>query len=350
MTTSTQIDVAIDDGAGGSFGTAFTPLMSLARWARGEWAVPELVPVAPLSIHPGAHVLHYGSACFEGLKAHRGVDGTVRIFRLDRHVDRMQASAAVLELPIPPADLLAAMIVDVVRAGLAAVPEPPGSLYLRPTLVGTEANIGAAAHPTEEAALFVLASPVGDYFAGGLRPLTLAIEVEQPRTTPQFGRVKTGANYAMALGTARRAARHFGADQVLFAPGGHVEETGASNFFLLDGTRLVTPALTDAFLHGVTRDSILRIGQDLGYRIEERPVTVDEVVAWAGRPDGEAALSGTAAGLAPVGRIVHHGEPVDLGTGGIGRHTLRLRQALADIHTAARPDPDHWLTPVRSAP
>jgi branched-chain amino acid aminotransferase len=110
----------------------------------------------------------------------------------------MQQSAEVLVLPVPPDTMLNEMIVDVVRAGVADVPEAPGSLYLRPTLIGTEANIGAAAHPSAEAMLFVLASPVGDYFAGGIRPLALAIETDQPRTTPQFGMVKAGANYAMA--------------------------------------------------------------------------------------------------------------------------------------------------------
>jgi len=291
-------------------------------------------------------VLHYGSACFEGLKAHRGVDGAVRIFRLDRHVRRMQQSAEVLVLPVPPADLLAGLVVDVVRAGLDLVPDAPGSLYLRPALIGTEANVGAAAKPAAEALLFVLSSPVGDYFAGGLRPLTVAVETDQPRTTPAFGTVKTGANYAMALGTTRRAAAAVGADQVLFAPGGRVEETGASNVVLVDGERLVTPELTTAFLHGVTRDSVLHLAGELGLQVEERPLDVDELLAWAARPDAEVALTGTAAGLAPVGHLVHRGERVAVGTGEPGPATERLRRALRDVQTAARSAPDGWLTEV----
>ncbi|MCU1375749.1 MAG: Branched-chain amino acid aminotransferase, partial [Actinomycetia bacterium] len=249
------------------FGTAFVDQMSVARWSGGVWDAPKLGPLEPLSLHPASHVLHYGSACFEGLKAHRGIDGVVRIFRLDRHVRRMQDSAQVLVLPSPTTEMLTEMIIDVVRAGLADVPDAPGALYLRPTLIGTEANIGAAAHPTAEAMLFVLASPVGDYFAGGARPLALAIETDRPRTTPQFGSVKAGANYAMALGPTRKAADELGIDQILFAPGGEVQETGASNFLLLDGERVVTPELTDSFLHGVTRDSVLRLAADLGYRV-----------------------------------------------------------------------------------
>ncbi|HEY1118149.1 MAG TPA: branched-chain amino acid aminotransferase [Acidimicrobiales bacterium] len=330
-----------------AFGATFADRMGVAEFTGGGWSGARLDPVAPLSLHPAAHVLHYGSACFEGLKAHRGVDGAVRIFRLDRHVARMQRSAEVLVLPVPPADLLTELVTATVRDALNLVPEAPGSLYLRPTLIGVDPNIGSAARPSDDALLFVLASPVGDYFAGGVRALVVAVS-HQPRTTPQFGVVKSGANYAMALGTTRRAGREVGADQVLFAPGGRVEETGASNFVLVDGERLVTPALTDSFLHGVTRDSLLRVAADLGYDVEERTVTVDELVDWARRPDAEAALSGTAAALSPVGQLVIDGERIDVGTGGVGGNVVRLRDALREIQTAARPDPDRWLTEVRA--
>lgn len=330
-----------------SFGATFVDRMPVAEFVDGHWTEPRLDPLQPLALHPAAHVLHYGSACFEGLKAHRGVDGTVRVFRLDQHVRRMQRSAEVLVLPVPPTDLLTGMITDAVRAGLEQVPEPPGSLYLRPILIGVDPNVGSAAQPSDDALLYVLASPVGDYFAGGLRALVVAVS-RQPRTTPQFGAVKTGANYAMALGTTRRANAELGADQVLFAPDGRVEETGASNFLLVDGERIITPELTDAFLHGVTRDSLLRIGADLGYQIEERPVSIDELVTWAGRPDAEAALSGTAAALSPVGQLVVDGERIAVGSGEVGPHAVRLRDALREVQTGARPDPDGWLTEVQA--
>ncbi|MET0420820.1 MAG: branched-chain amino acid aminotransferase [Acidimicrobiia bacterium] len=328
------------------FGTVFTDHMTIARWADGVWDVPKLGPVEPLPLHPATHALHYGSACFEGLKAHRGVDGVVNIFRLDAHVRRLQQSADTLALPAPPEPMLRDMIIDVVRAGLADVPDAPGSLYLRPTLLGTEVNIGAAGHPSAEAILFVLASPVGDYFEGGMRPLSIVIETDQPRTTPQFGRVKSGANYAMALVPTMQARAALGVDQVLFAPGGIVQETGASNFLLIDGEQVVTPELTESFLHGVTRDSVLHIATDLGYQAEERTVTVDDVLAWAARPDAEAALSGTAAVIAGVGELVHAGERIKVGNGDIGSHTLRIRQALTDVQTGRAADTHGWLTPV----
>ncbi len=326
------------------FGTLFGSTMSHIRYADGQWGTPVLGPVQPFSFHPASHVLHYGSACFEGLKAHRGQDGVVRVFRAASHVARMRNSAEQLCLPQPPADVLGAMIHEVTAACHDEVPSAPGSLYLRPTLIGTEANIGAAASPSNSALLFVLASPVGDYFSGGIRPLGIAIETEQPRTTPQFGMVKSGANYVMALRPTLEAKARLGIDQVLFCPGGIVQETGASNFLLIDSERVVTPALTSSFLHGVTRDSLLRLAADLGYRVEERDVTVDEVVEWAGRPDAEAALAGTAAVLSPVGRFVHRGESIAVGGGGIGEHTMRLRAALTDLHVGAVPDPYGWLT------
>ncbi len=318
--------------------------MASATWADGVWGAPVLGPVQPISLHPAAHVLHYGSACFEGLKAHRGQDGVVRIFRAETHIQRMRNSAEVLCLPPPPADMLETMIRQVTAAADGEVPAAPGSLYLRPTLIGTEENVGAAAAPSATALLFILAGPVGDYFSGGIRPLTIAMETEQPRTIPAFGAVKSGANYVMALRPTLEAKKRLGADQVLFAPGGVVQETGAANFMLIDAERVVTPALNSSFLHGVTRASLLTLAADLGYTVEERTVTTDEVVDWARRSDGEAALSGTAAVLAPVGKLVVNGETVPVGTGGMGPHATRLRKALTDLHVGAAPDPYGWLT------
>ncbi len=329
------------------FGTVFASTMAVAGWAQGAWEEPLLKPIEPFSMHPATHVFHYSSECFEGLKAHRGVDGVVRIFRLDAHVRRMQQSAEILMLPVPPTEMLRDMIFETVRANLDEVPAPPGSLYIRPTLIGTVPNIGAAAVPSSEAMLFVINSPVGDYFTGGIRPLKLSVETQTPRTTPQFGRVKSGANYVMALGPTMKAKRQLGIDQVLFAPGGQIQETGAANFMMLDSERIVTPGLTDAFLHGVTRDSILRLGSDMGYEVAEPEILrVDELLDWAARPEAEAALSGTAAVLSGVGSIIKDGEEISIGTGEVGDNTMRLRQALTELHVGQRPDPYGWLTEV----
>lgn len=326
-----------------SFGSIICPTMAVSLFDGGRFSAVALQPVAPLGLHPAAHVLHYGSACFEGLKAHRGRDGVVRVFRLDRHAQRMAGSAELLCLPVPPVDLLTAMVRDVVAANRDAVPEPPGALYLRPVLIGTEQNIGAAANPSSTAMLYVIASPVGDYFDSS-RSLTVAIETELPRTTPQFGQVKTGANYAMALGITRRARAEHGADQVLFAPGGDVQETGASNFMLIDGELIVTKALDRSFLHGVTRDSILTIARESGYQIEERDLSVSEIIERA--PDVEMALSGTAAVLAPVGTLVHQGRMITVGDGSAGVRTTKLRESLLAVQRGEAPDRWGWTTAV----
>ena len=332
--TSTSINAA--------FGTVSAGRMVVARAVDGTYGPAEVRATGDLTFHPFAHCLHYGSTCFEGLKAHRGVDGVVRVFRADRHVARMRRTAGLVQLPVPPAELLEEMIVAAVEENLGEVPDAPGALYIRPMLLGTDANIGAAASPSTSALLAVVASPVGDYFAGGIRPLTLLVETEVPRTTPQFGEAKAGANYLMALGITRRAREEHGCDQVLFAPGGQVQETGAANFLLFDEERVVTRALDSTFLHGVTRDSVLTLARDRGMQVEERDVSVEELLAWS----GEAALAGTAAVLSGVGTLVRDGVRHPVGDGSVGPVTLALRAGLAAIQRGEAEDVHGWTRPV----
>lgn len=325
-----------------AFGSVAAPTMVVSEVTDGVFAPLEAVPTAPLAIHPFAHALHYGSTCFEGMKAHPGADGTVRLFRPDRHIARMRRTAELLRLPVPDAELLETAIHRAVLTNLEVVPDSPGALYIRPILFGTDPNIGAAAAAARDAMLVVLASPVGDYFAGGSRALKLLLETDLPRTTPQFGEAKAGANYVMALGVTLRAKERYGVDQVLFAPGGDVQETGAANFLLLDDERVITKALDGSFLHGVTRDSILALARDLGYRVEERDIGVDELLAW----EGEAALAGTAAVLSGVGTLVHEGREVSIGAGTVGPNTERLRAALLAVQRSQAPDVHGWTVPI----
>ena len=327
------------------FGTLFGDHMTVADMAGGVYHYPGAAqPLENFSLHPATHVLHYASACFEGLKAHRQHDGSVAIFRLDDHVARMLVSIDRLRMPVPDAHLIRTMILDSVAANLEHTPEAPGSLYIRPTYIGTAPNIGAAATPSDTAKLYVITSPVGDYFAGGVRPLTIYIETEIPRTTPQFGVVKSGANYVMALGPTLDAKRDHVADQVLFATGDDITETGAANFFLADSDRVVTRELDQSFLHGVTRLSVLQIARDLGYDVEERHIPMDELKAWS--EHGEMFLTGTAAVVAPVGKVIANGEHVTVGDGQPGSTTLGLRGALTDVQTGRSPDLHGWLTAV----
>lgn len=323
------------------FGTSFSEHMAIARYQNGQWSDFEITPTAPLSIHPGCHVLHYASAIFEGFKVFRNVNGGIHVFRMDAHVARMQQSAGLLYLPEPPAALLSQMIVDLAVKCRDDVPEFPGSLYIRPNLFGTQVDIGAAATPSEEACLTVLASPVGDYFAGGMRPLKVLIE-PQMRTAAHLGVVKTGANYASALYNVMRAKQEYGADQVLFCPNDDVQETGATNFLLLRDGEVLTKHLDTTYLHGVTRDSLLTMARDSGMSVEERAISVAEVLDWV--KTGEAALSGTAAVLAGVGSIVHNGVEHPVNGGQIGPVTEQLRGALIELQSGASEDKHGWLT------
>mgnify|MGYP006207265533 FL=1 len=328
-----------------AFGTVFTPEMILSRFSNDSWTEPQFVATDSISLHPGAHVLHYSSTCFEGLKAFKHADGSVHIFRMDKNVARLAQSSALLALPKFDPAMLSRMIVDMVGRYASEVPTPPGSMYIRPTHIGTEASIGKAAAPSLESMLYVLLSPVGDYFAGGAKPLRLLLE-DNARCAPHMGMVKSGGNYASALQPIMKARAAVQADQVLFCPNGDVQETGAANFLLIDGNEIITKALDASFLHGITRDSILTLARDRGMKVSERELTVDELLERAAKPGAEAALSGTAAVLTPVGTLIHDGKEYQVGNGQGGATTNALRQALNDIQWGKAADTHGWLTKV----
>ncbi|MFC3681815.1 branched-chain amino acid aminotransferase [Bacterioplanoides pacificum] len=329
-----------------AFGTVFMPKMALATFENNSWTASGIVPSDKLEFHPGAHVLHYSSTCFEGLKAFKHADGSVNVFRMDANINRMAQSSELLNLPAIDKDQLGQMIKDVVALYADDVPLPPGSMYIRPTHIGTEPAIGKAAAPTESSLLYVLLSPVGDYFASGAKPLRLLLEEDGMRCAPHMGMIKSGGNYASALGPILQARKEHDADQILFCPNGDVQETGAANFILIDGNEIITKALDSTFLHGVTRDSILTIARDAGMTVSERDFSVDELIERAKKPGTEAALSGTAAVLTSVGTLIHQGQEFTVGSGEAGETTQKLRQMLNDIQWGKAEDKFGWLTKV----
>jgi branched-chain amino acid aminotransferase len=327
-----------------AFGTLLTSHMAVAAYREGRWGEAEIKPVAPIELSPAAHVLHYASTCFEGFKAFRHADGSIHVFRMDRHIQRMRQSARQLVLPEPDAAQLAQMVRGVIERCRDAMPEAPGALYLRPILFGTTANIGAAATPATEALLMVLASPVWDYFAGGMKPLRILVDDEHARSAGQMGMVKTGGNYAAALGPTLSARAKFQVDQVLFCPGGEVQETGAANFLLIRDGALLTRGLDATFLHGITRDSLLALARDRGFAVSERIFDVAEMLEWV--KSGEAALSGTAAVLAGVGTLIYRDTEHRVASGEVGPLTRGLRSALVAIQQGEAPDSHGWLERV----
>lgn len=320
------------------FGTILAPTMAVAQFIDGKWGEHELRPTGPIQMHPAAHVLHYASTCFEGFKAYRWADGSIHLFRVDRHIERLRQSARALCLPEPDPKQLLDMILATVGNNRDIVPEAPGALYLRPLLFGTTPNIGAAGTPSAEAQLIVLASPVWDYF--GLKPLRILVDDLHSRSATLMGSVKTGGNYAAALGPTLEARRRHQVDQVLFAPGGEIQETGAANFVLLRKGRLLTRNLDAAILHGVTRDSLLTLAKSEGYAVEEKSFNVNEMLEWV--RDGEAALSGTAAVLAGVGVLIHKDKEHKVGNGEVGELTRALRAKLVSIQRGEIPDQFGW--------
>ena len=340
-----QSRTAPETSARPAFGSLLASTMAVANYRDGKWSAHELRKAGPIEISPAAHVLHYASTCFEGFKAYRWADGSVNIFRMDRHIARMRHSARGLVMPEPDAAQVAAMVTAVVDRVRNEVPEAPGALYLRPMLIGTGASIGGAATPPAEAMLIVLVSPVWDYFSSGPKALRIYVEEQAMRCAPHLGMIKTGGNYAAAMGPTEAARQKHQVDQVLFCPGGEVQETGAANFLLIREGKILTRSLDTTFLHGVTRDSLLTIAPDFGFKVEERVFTVEEMLDWV--KDGEAALSGTAAVLAGVGTLVRvGGREYKVGTGEVGPHTRRLRAALVAMQQGEVPTPAGWTTRV----
>jgi branched-chain amino acid aminotransferase len=325
------------------FGSVLSAQMGVAWYRDGAWQEQAVQATGPLPIHPAAHVLHFASTCFEGLKAYRSPAGGIHIFRLDAHLRRLQRSATTLLLPVPDIDRVQQLILDTVRANRQDTPEAPGALYIRPVLFGTEPHIASGSFATAEACLWVLVGPVGDYFASG-RPVRLLVDERHARSTERLGSTKTGGNYAASLGLITEARDQHGVDQILFCPAGKVGETNDSSFLLLREGKLLTRELDTTILHSVTRDSLLSVARDLGYEVEERVFSVDEMLVWI--QDGEAALAGTAAVLSGVGTMIARDTTYQVSGGEIGAETKRLRAALSDIQRGISADSRGWLRAV----
>ena len=307
------------------FGTEFCDHIAIARYADGAWSAPSVEPLAPMPMHPAAHVFHYASTCFEGFKAYRWNDGKARIFRLHDHVARMRRSAESLRLPVPDADMLAGMVIDVVHTNLADIPEPPASLYLRP-----DADRHAGEHRcrcgTVDGSDVIRSGVAGRrLFCRRCDGTQVADHRKLPGQPSSWAVPRRAAIMRPHLGPTLAAKEKYGVDQVLFCPDGDVQETGAANFLLISDDEIITKALDTSFLHGMTRDSILKLGAELGYTISERKFTVEELLEKAATY--EACLSGTAATLSPVGTLVYNGKEVPVRDGNrdrIARNCRRL--------------------------
>ena len=332
------------------FGTLFTDHMFVADFQEKKgWYDPRVEPYGPIPLDPAAAVLHYAQAIFDGLKAFRGADGKVRLFRPQKHVQRMNHSAA--QMCIPPLDPELALRSLVTLVGIERdwVPKTVGtSLYVRPTIIASEAFLGV--RPAKSYIYFVILSPVGAYYPEGMAPVKIRVEEKHVRAVEGgLGSAKTGANYAASL-MAGEEAKHEGFTQVLWLDGVHrkyIDEVGTMNIMVKIAGEVITPALGGTILPGVTRDSVLSLLRDWGAKVSERQIAIDEVVTAhkAGTLE-EVFGTGTAAVISPVGELSYKGHRMVVGGGKIGPTTQKLYDAIVGIQYGTAPDPHGWTLEV----
>ncbi len=339
------------------FGKVFTEHLAAISWDRERgWYEAEVRPYGPIQMDPGTTVLHYAQAVFEGLKAFRQADGRIAVFRPEANAARFRRSARRLALPELPDQTFIEAIELLVRQDADWVPSAPEhSLYLRPFMYGSEVGLGV--RPAAEVKFVLIASPSGSYFPSGVKPVTVWLSEEFSRAAPGgTGEAKCGGNYAGSL-LAQAQASAQGCDQVVWLDAiehSAVEEMGGMNLFFVFGSgskaRLLTPALTGTLLPGITRDSLLTIGAELGYEVEEGRISAAE---WeAGCAAGsltEVFACGTAAVITPVGAVKSGHGSWTVGDGQPGKVSMRLRQALVDIQRGVAPDAHGWLHGVALA-
>jgi branched-chain amino acid aminotransferase len=329
------------------FGKNFTDHMVDICWsAGGGWHRPRVQPYGPIELDPAAAVLHYGQEIFEGLKAYRHADGSIWSFRPDANARRLQRSAKRLALPELPAEYFLESLRQLIAVDASWVPSAPEtSLYLRPFMFAKEAFLGV--RPANKVAYYLIASPAGAYFAGGVKPVSIWLSTEYARAGKGgTGAAKTGGNYASSLIAQAEATEH-GCAQVLFldaVEGRYLEELGGMNVVLVykDGT-LVTPQ-SDSILEGITRDSILQLAEDRGLRVERRRVSIDEWREGAASGDiVEAFACGTAAVVTPIAMLKAADFTIGSADAPAGELTMSLRDELTDIQYGYRPDPHGWM-------
>lgn len=315
----------------------------VANYKDGKWEEGTLTEDSNIVLNECAGILQYCQEVFEGLKAYTTEDGHIVAFRPDMNAERMYTSAQRLEMPPFPVDKFVEAVDEVVKANAAWVP-PYGTgatLYIRPYMFASGPVIGVK--PSDEYQFRILVTPVGPYFKGGAKPLTLCVS-DFDRAAPHgSGHIKAGLNYAMSL-HAYVTAHNNGFDENMFldpATRTYVEETGGANFiFVTKDNEIVTPK-SESILPSITRRSLLYIAEHiLGYKVTERKVRLDEVKDFA-----ECGLCGTAAVISPVGKIVDHGKEICLPSGmeKMGPVTQKLYDTLTGIQQGKIEAPEGWI-------
>ncbi len=332
------------------FGRAFSDHMLCWDYKEGKgWHNPRIEPYAPISLDPAALVLHYGQEVFEGLKAYRAGGGAIHMFRPQANIARMNRSCQRVCIPtMPEAEALEHML-EFIRVEQEWIPHSPGtSLYIRPTVIATEAALGVKV--STDYLFYVIVCPVGPYYPEGFNPVKIYVEEKYIRAAPGgLGEAKTSANYVASL-LAAEEAHAKGYTQVLWLDAcdkKSIEEVGTMNIFFVIGDEIITAPLGGSILPGVTRDSVIQLCQSWGLKVAERKLTIDEVIA--AQKSGqlkEAFGSGTAAVVSPVADISYKGQSYQVADGQTGPLAHKLYDEITGIQLGARPDPFGWVVKV----
>ena len=313
-------------------------------YKNGKWSEMQVTDDEYVQMHMSASCLHYGIELFEGLKAFRGVDGKVRLFRVKDNARRLLNSAERLCLPQPTEEMIVEACMEVVRRNERFIP-PYGtgaSLYLRPVMFGTMVGLGVK--PSSEALLIVYCSPVGAYFKSGIKPITVALDREQDRAAPRgTGDVKVGGNYTASIYSGEHA-HALGYSNVLYldaAEHKYIEECGAANFFGIREGKYITPK-SPSILPSITNMSLRQLAEDMGLTVERRPVPLEELETFE-----ECGACGTAAVISPIGKIVdmQTDKVYNYGTE-VGKVSMELYTRLQDIQYGRAEDKHGWCTIV----
>lgn len=332
------------------FGKIFTDHMFIMEYTEGQgWRDARVEPYHRLSLDPSSTVLHYGQEIFEGLKAYRADNDDILMFRAKDNCRRLNRSAERMCMPQIDVDFnfkAMQMLVDLEREW---VPHNEGtSLYLRPAMISNDEGLGV--HAAKNYIYFIICAPSGAYYPQGLAPIKIRVEDRFVRAVEGgTGEAKTGGNYAASI-KAGDEAEEQGFAQVLWLDGAerrYIEEVGAMNMMFVIKDALVTPKLHGSILPGITRDSILTLAREMGLKVEERRLGVDELEAAAKSGDlVEAFGTGTAAVVSPVGQLTYKGEDFKIADGGIGKLTMKFYDTLTGIQWGKTADNHGWVTKV----